>query len=346
MSKKTFTMKNKKASKVYKCDGQLLRKIITDKGFMPTELSRMMDYCSDYLNSCTRKNKISDVCVKKLMGYRIFPQMYGVEGEIKVDEPKEVKIDKDEPVPVKSKTLLAEEEADYIKADQKAIKELFDAPSMRDLATSQVADELKAETDKEIIDNFNKRMDWLNRNAIYGIPKPDKEIEFGTPYGIVRSEKDLRDYIKQATDPRGLLWGSNLVKVRDILEKARTIGLTYNLEDMRNDLLVYATKVTNPENWVRFVECLNLVNEGSPFDPTAQEIKKVLNEKYGKLEKGVDYGYSPAPKNTSYCSYYAAGHDIAKGVFKLMQATIDDLKHDPEFKELIKQAVKEAYEEL
>jgi len=177
MSKKSFTMKNKKASKVYKCDGQLLRKIITDKGFMPTELSRMMDYCSDYLNSCTRKNKISDVCVKKLMGYRIFPQMYGVEGEIKVDEPKEVKIDKD--------------------------------------------------------DNLN-----------------------------------------------------------------------------------------------------------APNDALSHCLKK---KKYGRLEKGVkgiDYGYGPAPKNPSY---YAAGHQIAKGLFQLMQASIDDLKRDPKFKEMIKQAVKEAF---
>lgn len=221
MSKKTFTMKNKKASKVYKCDGQLLRKIITDKGFMPTELSRMMDYCSDYLNSCTRKNKISDVCVKKLMGYRIFPQMYGVEGEIKVDEPKEVKIDKD--------------------------------------------DNLKKISEKTI-----------NRDSIYGTKRPEYA-------------------------PDDVIWA--------------------------------------------------IPNEGPDhvFNPTTQEVKKVLNEKYGKLEKGakdVDYSYGPAPKNTSYCSYYAAGHDIAKGVFKLMQATINDLKHDPEFKELIKQTVKEAYEEL
>lgn len=328
MSKKSFTMKNKKASKVYKCDGQLLRKIITDKGFMPTELSRMMDYCSDYLNSCTRKNKISDVCVKKLMGYRIFPQMYGVEGEIKVDEPKEVNINKN---------------------NNKTIKDLFDAPVLRDLATSQVAEELKAETDKamrQAADKLNKRMDMINRNSTYGIPKPDKGIEFGTAYGVVRSEKDLRDCIKRATDPKIPLWGSNLVVVRDILEKACDNGLKYNVEDMRNDLLVYATKVNHPENWVFFVERLNLVNEATPFAPTAQEIKKVLNEKYGRLEKGVkdiDYGYGPAPKNPSY---YAAGHDIAKGVFKLMQATIDDLKHDREFKELIKQAVKEAYEEL
>jgi len=208
MSKKSFTMKNKKASKVYKCDGQLLRKIITDKGFMPTELSRMMDYCSDYLNSCTRKNKISDVCVKKLMGYRIFPQMYGVEGEIKVDEPKEVKID----------------------------------------------------SDKKATDELRKKLDRINKNSTYGIPKPDRK---------------------------------------------RT-----------------------------------------PFDPTAQEIKKVLNEKYGRLEKGaegIDHGYGPAPKNPGY---YAAGHIIAKGFFELMWTAMNDLKHDPEFKELIKEAVKEAYEEL
>lgn len=301
MSKKSFTMKNKKASKVYKCDGQLLRKIITDKGFMPTELSRMMDYCSDYLNSCTRKNKISDVCVKKLMEYRISPQMYGVEGEIKVDEPKEVKIDKD----------------DNLNAHDDALSHCL-----------------------------NKRMDWLNRNAIYGIPKPDKEIEFGTPYGVVRSEKDLRDCIKRATDPKAPLWGSNLVEVLDILEKAYSNGLTYNLEDMRNDLLVYATKVKNPENWVRFVERLNLVNEATPFTTTAQEVKKFLNEKYGRLEKGVEginYGYGPAPKNPSY---YAAGHQIAKGFYQLMYSAMNDLKHDPEFKEMIKQAVKEAYEEL
>lgn len=300
MSKKSFTMKNKKASKVYKCDGQLLRKIITDKGFMPTELSRMMDYCSDYLNSCTRKNKISDVCVKKLMGYRIFPQMYGVEGEIKVDEPKEVKIDKD----------------DNLNAHDDALSRCL-----------------------------KKRMDMINRNSTYGIPKPDKEIEFGTPYGVVCSEKDLRDCIKRVTDPKLPLWGSNLVVVRDMLEKACNNGLKYNVEDMRDDLLVYATKVNHPENWVFFVERLNLVNDNNSAK-TTQEIKKVLNEKYGNPEKGVegiDYGYGPAPENPSY---YAAGHDIAKGVFKLMQATICDLKRDPEFKELIKQAVKEAYEEL
>ena len=89
--------------------------------------------------------------------------------------------------------------------------------------------------------------------------------------------------------------------------------------------------------------------ESKYFRSMAPEIKKVLNEKYGKLEKGVegiDYGYGPAPKNTRYCSYYAAGHDIAKGVFKLIHAAMDDLKHDPEFKAMIKQAVKEAYEEL
>lgn len=300
MSKKSFTMKNKKASKVYKCDGQLLRKIITDKGFMPTELSRMMDYCSDYLNSCTRKNKISDVCVKKLMGYRIFPQMYGVEGEIKVDEPKEVKIDKD----------------DNLNAHDDALSRCL-----------------------------KKRMDMINRNSTYGIPKPDKEIEFGTPYGVVCSEKDLRDCIKRVTDPKLPLWGSNLVVVRDMLEKACNNGLKYNVEDMRDDLLVYATKVNHPENWVFFVERLNLVNDNNSAK-TTQEIKKVLNEKYGLEALGLNGDDPLAPKNTSYCSFYAAGHTIAKGFYQLMQAAMDDLKHDREFKEMIKQAVKEAYEEL
>lgn len=186
MSKKTRTVSNK-AGKLMKCDGQMLKKVIEAKGYKCHELSKMLRYCSDYLTTCCRTNKISDVAAKYLMDYKIFPQMYDLEGDaiVNVPEPKEVKIDRD---------------------------------SIR-----------------------------------------------------------------------------------------------------------------------------------SPFAPTAQEIKKVLNEKYGKLEKdakGIDYGYDgPTPKNTSYCSF-CAGNDIAKGVFKLMQATIDELKHDPEFKEMIKQAVKEAYEEL
>lgn len=301
MSKKTRTVSNK-AGKLMKCDGQLLRKIITDKGFMPTELSRMMDYCSDYLNSCTRKNKISDVCVKKLMGYKIFPQMYGVEGEIKIDEPKEVKIDKD----------------DNLNALSHCLK---------------------------------KRMDMINRNSTYGIPKPDKEVKFGTPYGIVRSERNLRNYIMQAIGPNSPNFGTNLIGVRDMLENACFNGMPYDLEDMRNDLLSFAANVDKyPEKWVDFVRRMSLQYEPdrkrTPFEPTAQEIKKVLNEKYGNPEKGVkgiDYGYGPAPKNPSY---YAAGHTIAKGFYQLMQAAMDDLKHDREFKEMIKQAVKEAYEGL
>ena len=94
---------------------------------------------------------------------------------------------------------------------------------------------------------------------------------------------------------------------------------------------------------------LNFTLLATPAEGLSGRFVKIDREKYGKLEKGakdVDYSYGPAPKNTSYCSYSAAGHDIAKGVFKLMQATIDDLKRDPEFKEMIKQAVKEAYEEL
>lgn len=222
MSKKTFTMKNKKASKVYKCDGQLLRKIITDKGFMPTELSRMMDYCSDYLNSCTRKNKISDVCVKKLMDYKIFPQMYNLEGEIKVEEPKEVKIDKD---------------------------------------------------DKEAADKLNKRMDMINSNSVYGMFKSDKEA--------------LAQEIKEILN--------------------RRYGTLENVDD------------------------------------SYKSTKEVLNEKYWKLNKDTKFGYGHVPSNPGY-TY--AGHEITWGFSHLMHAVMDDLKRDPEFKELIKQAVKEAYEEL
>ena len=311
MSKKTRNLTNK-AGELMKCDGQMLKKVIEAKGYKCNELSKMLRYCSDYLTTCCRTNKISDVAAKYLMDYKIFPQMYDLEGVIKVDEPKEVKIDKDE--------------KKYIESDKKA------------------ADELR------------KKLDRINKNSTYGC----SPVEFYTEYGVIRSEKDLRHYIKQAINPYSSLniasiyhhsamteWGYRLIQVRDFLEEARNSGLTYNLEDMRNDLLVYATKVKNhPDNWIRFVEHLNLVNEGRPFTPTAQEIKKVLNEKYGNPKKDVeciDYGYGPAPKNPSY---YAAGHDIAKGVFKLMQATMNDLKRDPEFKELIKQAVKEAYEEL
>ena len=330
MSKKTRKLTNK-TGKLMKCDGQMLKKVIEAKGYKCHELSKMLRYCSDYLTTCCRTNKISDVAAKYLMDYKIFPQMYDLEGEIKVDQPEEVKIDKDDNL-----KKIAEKTID---------RDSIYGPKRPEGAPDDVICAIP-NPDKEAADKLKKMMDWLNRNAIYGIPNPDKEIEFGTPYGIVRSEKDLRNCIKRATDPKLPLWGSNLVVVRDSLEKACDNGLKYNVEDMRNDLLVYATKVNHPENWVFFVERLHLVNEGTPFIPTDQDIKRVLNEKYGKLEKGakdVDYGYGPAPKNPSY---YAAGHDIAKGVFKLMQASIDDLKHDREFKELIKQAVKEAYEEL
>lgn len=299
MSKKTRKLTNK-AGKLMKCDGKMLKKVIEAKGYKCHELSKMLRYCSDYLTTCCRTNKISDVAAKYLMDYKIFPQMYDLEGEIKVEEPKEVKINKDE--------------QKYIESDKKATDEL------------------------------QKKLDRINKISTYGC----SPVEFYTEYGVIRSEKDLRHCIKQTINPySSYKWGYHLIQVREILEGACNNGLKYNVDDMRNDLLVYATKVkNNPENWVRFVEHLNLVNEGTPFTPTAQEVKKVLNEKYGRLEKGIegiDYGYGPAPKNPSY---YAAGHDIAKGVFKLMQATICDLKRDPEFKEMIKQAVKEAYEEL
>lgn len=324
MSKKTRNLTNK-AGKLMKCDGQMLKKVIEAKGYKCHELSKMLRYCSDYLTTCCRTNKISDIAALYLMDYKIFPKMYGLEDVIKVDEPKEVKIDKDDNL-----KKIAEKTID---------RDSIYGPKRPEGAPDDVICDIP-DTDDALSHCLKKRMDMINRNSTYGIPKPDKEVEFGTPFGVVRSEKDLRNCIKQAT-PKTLLWGSNLVKVRDILETACDNGLKYNVEDMRNDLLVYATKVANPECWVRFVERLNLVN-----DPTVQEIKRVLNEKYGKLEKGVegiDRGYGPAPKNPSY---YAAGHTIAKGLFQLMQTAMNDLKHDPEFKELIKQAVKEAYEEL
>lgn len=220
MSKKTRTKTNK-AGKLMKCDGQMLKKVIEAKGYKCHELSKMLRYCSDYLTTCCRTNKISDVAAKYLMDYKIFPQMYDLEGEIKVDDivsPTEVKIDKD--------------------------------------------DSLKKISEKTI-----------DGASIYRGQRPQ-----GTPRDVVISRADMQ-----------------------------------------------------------------------AANADVQEVKKVLNEKYGKLEKGVkgiDYGYGPAPKNTGYCSYYAAGHDIAKGVFKLMEVAMDDLKNDPEFKEMIKQAVKEAYEEL
>lgn len=343
MSKKTRKLTNK-AGKLMKCDGKMLKKVIEAKGYKCHELSKMLRYCSDYLTTCCRTNKISDVAAKYLMDYKIFPQMYDLEGEIivKVDEPKEVKIDKD---------------------------------------------------NKEAADKLNKRMDMINSNSVYGMFKSDKEalaqeakeilnrrygklekeVEFGTPYGIVRSEKNLRNCIKQAIGPKSQNWGTNLIGVRDMLEKACFNGMPYNLEDMRNDLLAFAANVDKyPEKWVDFVKRMSLQYEPnckrSPFAPTAQEIKKVLNDKYGRLEKVDDsykstkevlnekywklnkdtkFGYGHVPSNPGY-TY--AGHEITWGFSHLMHAVMDDvrnsIKTDPEFKELIKQAVKEAYDEL
>lgn len=312
MGKKTRTSSNK-AGKLMKCDGQMLKKVVEAKGYKLHELSKMLRYCSDYLTTCCRKNQISDVAAKYLMDYKIFPQMYDLEGEIKVGEPSEDKT-KTAEGHVRGKIYIGEPKEVKIDEDDR---------------------------NEAVRDRFRKRMDMLNRNAIYGIPKTNKEIEFRTPYGIVRSEKDLRNYIREAIGPKFPNCGTNLIIVRDMLEVAYFNGMSCNVEDMRNDLLVFAANADKyPEKWVDFVNHLSLKydpnSSRSPFSPTAQEIKKVLNEKYGTLEKGVkgiDYGYGPA-------------HDVAKGVFKLMRAAMDDLKRDPEFKEMIKQAVKEAYEEL
>jgi hypothetical protein len=332
MSKKTRNLTNK-AGKLMKCDGQMLKKVIEAKGYKCHELSKMLRYCSDYLTTCCRTNKNSDVAAKYLMDYKIFPQMYDLEGEIKVDEPKEVKIDKDE--------------KKYIKSDKKATDEL------------------------------QKKLDMINRNSTYGIPKPYKDAELETGCWAIYSEKDLRDCIKRTISLNSPMPGSciHLMDVSQLLKRARVNRVPYNIEDMRNDLLVYASNIdTHPEYWVEFVDRLNLVNEGtgiyqrSPFIPTDQDIKRVLNEKYGRLEKDDDhykstkevlnekywklnkdtkFGYGHVPSNPGY-TY--AGHEITWGLSHLMHAVMDDVKNsiktDPEFKELIKQAVKEAYEEL
>lgn len=221
MSKKTRNLTNK-AGKLMKCDGQMLKKVIEAKGYKCHELSKMLRYCSDYLTTCCRTNKISDVAAKYLMDYKIFPQMYNLEGEIKVEEPKEVKIDKD---------------------------------------------------DKEAADKLNKRMDMINSNSVYGMFKSDKEA--------------LAQEIKEILN--------------------RRYGTLENVDD------------------------------------SYKSTKEVLNEKYWKLNKDTKFGYGHVPSNPGY-TY--AGHEITWGFSHLMHAVMDDLKHDPEFKEMIKQAVKEAYEEL
>lgn len=221
MSKKTRNLTNK-AGKLMKCDGQMLKKVIEAKGYKCHELSKMLRYCSDYLTTCCRTNKISDVAAKYLMDYKIFPKMYDLEGEIKVGEPKEVKIDKD---------------------------------------------------DKEAADKLNKRMDMINSNSVYGMFKSDKEA--------------LAQEIKEILN--------------------RRYGTLENVDD------------------------------------SYKSTKEVLNEKYWKLNKDTKFGYGHVPSNPGY-TY--AGHEITWGFSHLMHAVMDDLKRDPEFKELIKQAVKEAYEEL
>lgn len=293
MSKKTRTKTNK-AGKLMKCDGQMLKKVIEAKGYKCHELSKMLRYCSDYLTTCCRTNKISDVAAKYLMDYKIFPQMYDLEGEIKVGQPEEVKIDKDE-----------------------------------------------------------------------------KKIEFGTPYGIVRSEKDLRKYIRRCIpiDSIGPHWGTDLLILRDILEKARANGLSYDVEDMRNDMIVYAGHVGKySEKWVEFVNHLDLKYESdyrrSPFAPTAQEAKEILNRRYGsRLENGSVMDSLSGKDFDGDMVYINAAQEIKKkindtygtdsdmhmlvlGLKYFFKGMMKEAKNDPEIKAMIKQAVKEAYEEL
>lgn len=281
MSKKTRKLTNK-AGKLMKCDGQMLKKVIEAKGYKCHELSKMLRYCSDYLTTCCRTNKISDVAAKYLMDYKIFPQMYDLEGEIKVGDivsPTEVKIDKDD-------------------------------------------------------------------NSTYS-----KDTDIFLRYGAIRSEKDLRRWIKRAIypDPTGIMKnsGMKLIDVYDLLEKARTNGISYDISDMRNDILVYANNVYNhPEKWIIFANNLNLKYNpaaqekngsvmdslsGKDFDGdmvcinVAQEIKKKINDTYG-TDSDV--------------------HMLILGLKYFFKGMMREAKNDPEIKAMIKQAVKEAYEEL
>lgn len=304
MSKKTRNLTNK-AGKLMKCDGKMLKKVIEAKGYKCHELSKMLRYCSDYLTTCCRTNKISDVAAKYLMDYKIFPQMYDLEGEIKVDEPKEVKIDKD----------------DNLNAHDDALSRCL-----------------------------KKRMDMINRNSTYGIPKSDKDVELETGLWEIHSEKDLRDCIKRAISPNGPMPKSclHLMDVSQLLKRARVNRVSYDVEDMRHDLLVYASNISaNPGAWVEFVRHLSLrYNSYSRYSAQenrdhVSEAKEILNEMYGARN-----AYSGDCYTSDIDRHVNASRQIAAGLYHLIHAAMDDLKRDPEFKELIKQAVKEAYEEL
>lgn len=143
MSKKSFTMKNGR-SVLMKCDGQILRKIIVNKGFVVADLSRMMGYCGDYLNKCCRDNTISEKCVKLLMDYKIFPAMYGVEG-FKMDI---------EPVDRNKASLDVE------------VEKRLDARNKNDDGMVYIGKprEIKIDYNKACSDRLKKRMDMLNAN--------------------------------------------------------------------------------------------------------------------------------------------------------------------------------------
>lgn len=215
MGKRSFVMKNKKATKLLKCDGQLLKKILIDKGFIPTDLSRMMDYCPDYLNRCIRRNEISDVCAKKLIDYKIFPRMYGVEGDI---------VTKDDVKAAGGLENLEEELVHYGIKSQKYGEKRYLNPD---------------ETQKRATDILN---------AHYGLPKEEKD----------------------------------------------------------------------------------------PFSPTAEDIKRKLNAKFG---------YGPAPEKFTIRPG-DHGYMLVQGFKHFFNGIMSEIKNDPEFKELIKQAVKEAFKEL
>lgn len=243
MGKKSFVVKNKKATKLLKCDGQLLKKILIDKGFIPTDLSRMMDYCPDYLNRCIRRNEISDVCAKKLIDYKIFPRMYNVEGDI---------VTKDDVKAAGGLENLEEE----LGVEQ---------------TKSWVKNEMRGMLNEEFSRDLRKELGFSNNN---------RELS-----------ENQKEKLKYFLNNEGIL-------------PEREHGLPKEEKD--------------------------------PFSPTAEDIKRKLNAKFG---------YWPAPeKDTIRPGDH--GYMLVQGFKHFFNGIMMEIKNDPEFKELIKQAVKEAFKEL
>ena len=64
-------------SKLFSCNGTVLRRIILDRGFNVSDLSRMLAFNGSYLSKCCRTNQIGEKCVKMLAeNYNIQPSQY------------------------------------------------------------------------------------------------------------------------------------------------------------------------------------------------------------------------------------------------------------------------------